>query len=138
MHLYQSKNKKGYVVISTVLILLFVTLGIAATLSFLSIGSSKVSQSFGDGQQALFLSEACMEEGLLRLKTDIAYVGGTINFPGEQKCHLNIANDGQAYTMQAYMIGQKKYVRSLEANVKIESGILQIISWEEKPFVIEY
>ncbi|NTW26941.1 MAG: hypothetical protein HGA36_01310 [Candidatus Moranbacteria bacterium] len=138
MIIYESENKKGYVVISTVLILLFVTLGIAATLSFLSIGSSKVSQSFGEGRQALFLSESCLEEGLLRLKTDVAYAGGTINFPEEKVCHLNITNDGQIYTMQAYMLGQKKYVRSLEVHVNIVDGILQIISWEEKPFVIEY
>ena len=49
--------RKGYVVISIALILLFVTIGITSAVSFLSSGSADISRSLLTGEQAFFSSD---------------------------------------------------------------------------------
>ena len=132
----QGENKKGYIVISTVLILLFVTLGIAVTLAILSNGSSDVSRAVSLGQQALFSSDSCLEDALLSLKRDASYNGGTVEFP-EGQCKIKVTNSEQIYTLDVYFSGQVKYTRSIEAQASFIEGNLKLTSWAQKPFVLD-
>ena len=128
--------RKGYVVISIALILLFVTIGITSAVSFLSSGSADISRSLLTGEQAFFSSDGCLEEALLRLKNDPSYDGGTVSFP-EGDCHINIDNQSGTYTVKTYFTGLQDYRRGIEAVAEIADGVLQIKSWEEKASVIE-
>jgi hypothetical protein len=128
--------KKGYVVISMALILLAVTVGIAYSISFLSSGDAKISEALRQGEQALFRSESCLEEGLLRLKADPSYGGGSVSFP-DGICHISIKNESGIYTLQAYFSGEEKYWRGIEAQAEIIDGLVKMTSWKEKVLVLE-
>jgi hypothetical protein len=133
----RQSGKKGYVVITTALIVLFVTVGIVYILSFLSSGSAKASLALQKGEQALFNSDSCLEEGLLRLRTDPLYAGGEISFP-QGTCHLDVNEESGQYTIQVFFSGPDRYWRSIEARVSRDVlGALEIASWEEKKIVIE-
>lgn len=128
--------KKGYIAISIVLILLAVTIGISFTLSFLSSGNSKMAESFGKGEQVLFNSQSCLEEGLLRLKNNPLYEGGTVSFP-EGICNISLKQESGVYTFQVYFSGAERYWRGIEAQAEITDGIIEVKHWNEKVFVVE-
>ena len=123
--------KKGYVAISMVLILLVVTAGIASAELFLSTGNSKNFETRNFGEQALYSSEACLEEALKHLKNDPLYSGGEVSFP-QGTCHNSIENNSGEYVLQVYFSYDKPYWRPIEAHVENVAGVFKIISWKEK------
>jgi len=134
---YSNFMKKGYVAISIVLILLAVTIGISLTLSFLSSGNAKKSESFRQGEQALYNSESCLEEGLLRLEVNpLLYEGGSISFPNGT-CHISLEKESGLYTFQVYFSGEETYWRGIEAQAEIIDGLISLTSWKEKVLVVE-
>jgi hypothetical protein len=130
------KAKNGYIAISMVLILLAVTLGISMTFSFLSLGSSKTTESFQKGEQALFNSESCLEEGLLRLKNDLSYEGGRVSLPSGD-CQISLEQQEGKYTFQVYFSDEENYRRGIEAQAEIVDGLPKITNWSEKVLVLE-
>jgi hypothetical protein len=128
-------NKKGYVTISIVLILLVVTIGMSVAVSFLSAGSVLTSQSWQKGETAFFQADSCMEEGLLRLKKDPFYASGDVSFPNGT-CHINIDNQSGVYTLKVYFSGADKYWRSIEAEATLVDGVFVVSNWKEKPLVV--
>lgn len=128
--------RKGYVIISITLILLVVTTGIILALSFLSLGSLNIAESLNGGEQALFRSDACLEEGILRLKRDSLYVGGSVDFP-DGVCHIDLQNDNSVYIFKVYFSSEEHYLRPIEANVEIVEGVVSITNWSEKLSVLE-
>jgi hypothetical protein len=129
-------TKRGYVAISIVLILMAVTLGISMTLSFLSSGNSKTAESMRKGEQALFNSESCLEEGLLRFKRDLSYEGGTVAFPSGE-CHISLKEESGIYTFQVYFSGEENYWRGIEAQAETADGLLKMTHWNEKVLVVK-
>jgi hypothetical protein len=131
------KNNGGYIAISVVLILLVVTIGISSSILFLSSGKAKIYDALREGDQALFRSDACLEEGLLRLKADpVNYAGGNVSFP-DGTCHVSIDNQSGTYTLQVFFSSSDSYWRSIEAKAQVIDGIIQMTSWSEKPLVVE-
>ncbi len=129
------KNKPGYITITIVLVLLVVTLSITATLSFLSTGAVRTAEARQFGEAAFFNADACMEEGLLRIKKDPLYAGGEVTFPNGT-CHIGVDNQNGSYTVQVYFSGADKYWRSLEADAAFVNGILTVTNWKEQPLVV--
>jgi hypothetical protein len=131
------KKNQGYIAISMTLILLVVTIGITSAFFFLSSGNIKIAESLRQGEQALFRSDGCLEEGLLRLKADpILYTGGSVSFP-DGVCHISVENQAGIYTLQAYFSGSDPYWRSIEAEAQLADGVVRLTSWSEKPLVVE-
>lgn len=131
-----NKTKKGYVAISMTLILLVVTIGIISTLFVLSSGNSKNYESLRLGEKALYLTDACLEEALLRLKNNPFYEGGKIFFP-EGDCHANIEKNNESYVLTTYFSSAEKHWRPIEARVELVEGILKMTGWKEKNIDIE-
>lgn len=131
----KKKNNKGYVVITTVLILLVVSVTIASTLALLSSGNAQISFSRVKGEQALAWSGSCLEEALLKIKTDALYAGGNVDFP-QGTCHINVENLDGVYTIKVSFEGSEEYSRAIESKAEFADGKLKVISWEQKSFVI--
>jgi hypothetical protein len=129
-------NKKGFIVIAATLVLLMVTIGITSMLLFLSIGGAKISESLRQGEQALFFSESCLEEGLLRLKADPLYGGGQVVFP-DGVCHIAVSQENENYNFQVSFSSDAGHHRSVEAQAEIVDGILVVKRWNEAVSVIE-
>jgi hypothetical protein len=123
-------NQKGFMMILAVLLLLAVTGGLALTLSLLSIGSNQSEGALWNGEQALFFSESCLEEGLLRIKKEADYSGGTFQLP-EGECELGVEKNGFSYSITAVGKGTD-YQRSLRAEALLDASGIHVSSWREE------
>lgn len=91
---------KGFIAISTVLILLVVVVSIVTTVSLLSVGEARSGFALAQGEAALQFSEGCAEDALLKAKSDTTYAGGNIVRP-EGTCVIDIAKNGISWTLDA-------------------------------------
>lgn len=125
--------KKGYLAIVTVLVLLAVTVGIASTLTFFSIDQARSEDALVKGQQALYFSESCAEEGMLRTKraTDpTTYPGEIFSLP-QGECEVSVSNDSGTYTLHA--LGKNdNYQRGIAATFTLETDKLKVSDWKEE------
>ena len=65
-----NKTNNGYIALSMVLLLTVVTLAIATTVSYLSIGEGQSGLADQLGESTLNLAEECTEDLLLRVRSD--------------------------------------------------------------------
>lgn len=124
-----TKFSSGYIAISIVLILTAITLGIMITVAQLGIGEGQVAWTLSKGEAALDFSEGCMEDALLKLRSDGSYSGGTITRP-EGTCSITISNSGYTYTVTATSM-TTDYKRTVQA-VTNRSSSLILTSWKEQ------
>ncbi len=121
---------KGYVTILAALVLLAVTGGIAFTLTTVSIDALEAGEALRQGEQALFFSDACLEEGMLQIIRDPATTGKNIQMP-TGSCEISIEKSSDEYTINA--VGKNgAFRRAIEAKASLGVTQLNITSWKEK------
>jgi len=125
--------QKGYMAIVTVLVLLAVTAGIASTLTFFSLDKAQGEDALTQGQQALYFSESCAEEGLLRTihaPDPTTYAGDTFQIP-QGECDVTVTDNNGTYTLHA--LGKNdQYQRGVTADYVLNTGKLQVSDWKEE------
>lgn len=72
---------RGFVAITTVLILSAVVVAISATVTLLSIGEAQSSLSLYKGEDNLDFVEGCVEDVMLKIRANSSYSGNTIGRP---------------------------------------------------------
>lgn len=127
-----NKRQSGFIAFTSLLVVSAATLAIAVSISLLGIGEAKSSLDFKKGQEALKIAESCLEEGLLRLRDNANYTGGSLNV-GEGSCTINVRGSGNEKTINvsATITGALQYVKELEASTKRVGNSINITSWEE-------
>ena len=87
-------SKSGAVLLITVIILgsLVLLVGLQTALS----GVSELSMGYGENQsfETRAVTDACAEEGLLRLSMNYAYTGSTLSM-GDGTCTIGVTEDGE-------------------------------------------
>lgn len=83
--------QRGFVAITTVLILSAVVVAIATTVTLLSIGEAQSSLSLYKGEDNLSFVEGCVEDVMLKIRADSSYNanGATITRP-EGTCLISV------------------------------------------------
>lgn len=122
-------SEEGYVAIAIVLILTVVILGIMVTVAQLGVGEGQVSLALSKGEDALNFAEGCMEDALLKIRSDPTYPGGSITRP-EGTCTITVSQAGSTYTVTAAITGTT-YRRTIQA-VVARSTSLGLTSWKEQ------
>lgn len=121
---------KGYIAISTTLIVSVVVLAIAITTSFLSIGEAQSSLSLAKGEGVLALVEGCSEDALLRLRSDANYSGGSITRP-EGVCSITqVSKVGTVYTFDISSTNTD-YNHTIRIVVNRTGSGLTLVSWQK-------
>ena len=121
---------KGYMAVFTVLILLAVTAGIASTLTFVSMDNAESQDAISKGQQALYFSESCAEEAILRVIHDQTYSGGTFDLPQGQ-CEVSVSSDNGTYSLQA--LGKNEnYQKHIAVQFILQAEKIQVVDWKEQ------
>lgn len=123
------KKHKGFIAISSVLIIAAVVLSIGITTSLLSISEGQSALSLTKGEMALNLTEGCMEDSLSKILTNSNYSGGTLSTP-EGVCLIVITKAGGDYIITSSN-DVIDYKRSIEVLVKKSGNSLTITSWKE-------
>ena len=121
------KNRKGFLAMSTVLIVSAIVLAIAVSTSLIGIGEGKTGLLHWQGSNALYLAEGCMEDALLKLRTSASYTGGTITRP-EGSCTVTVTGSG-TYTV-SITATNASLTRQIQA-VATRSGKVAISTWKE-------
>ena len=97
-------SSRGFIVISTVFLLLAVAVMIGVTVTMFSVSDSGVSFALSRGAGARALLDGCVEDALLFSRASAAYAGGTIVRP-EGSCTANIAKAGNRWTATVRVSG---------------------------------
>lgn len=109
---------RGVVALVTVLVVMSVLLAMGLTVAAVGRDEIVLSGTVEDGELAFSIADACVEEGLERLKQDGAYAGSSFILDGGT-CTVTVTNLGGNNRL---VRGQGQYVnaiRIIDANVTI-------------------
>ena len=121
---------KGFVAISTVLILGSVVVAIATTISLLSIGEAQSSLSLFKGEDNLTFVEGCVEDAMLKIRSNSAYSGTTITRP-EGTCTITYTLTGPTNWDITVSSGSTSYQRKIEVVFVRNATGITLTSWKE-------
>jgi len=125
------KNKPGFVVMISVLIVSVIVLSISVTIAFLNTGAGKNSLTLKNSDQARLLAETCSEQALLEISLDRNYLGNSnLNFL-EGDCSYNVVSGaGENRTIESSGFSGNS-VRKEKILINALNPDIIISSWQE-------
>jgi hypothetical protein len=120
--------KKGYVAITTVLILLLLIGTIGTTGLLLSIGEAQSGLSAFKGEDSLQFVEGCAEDALLKSRASATYAGGNITRP-EGTCTVSVSKAGNVWTLTVSTL-DTKFRKTIQIQI-VRTGSITLNSWKE-------
>ena len=121
------KNQRGYIALIALLIVVAagLTIGIAVSLG----GIEEIQMSFGGSRaaQAQSLANACIEDGLERLRNNWANYSGSLLIGGNS-CIINTVVSGSNATLSA--VGNVD-IYSQKIKIQVDNN-LDVIAWQEE------
>ncbi len=114
----QLKDQKGFVTITTAVIIFFTTLILALSIQFAGIGVLQTGYLNNLSAQAYSLADGCLEEAMLRLTTDDTYTGGTVTV-GDDYCTITVTGAGATRNITSMSTVNDIVNREIEADVTI-------------------
>ncbi|MBU1164651.1 hypothetical protein KKA15_03755 [Patescibacteria group bacterium] len=121
-------NQNGYIALISMLIVAGVTLTISIAVSLRSIEELQMSFSTSQAARSTSLSDACLEEGLNRLRKNWSSYSGSLSIDGNL-CIINtVVNNGTASveaigTIDIYQ--QKSYIE-----INRVDNALEVTNWQ--------
>lgn len=121
-------HQKGYIAISSVLVIMAVVLIVGTSVSLLSINEIQLSLSNKKSDEALDLVEGCTEDALLRLSED-NLIPATITIP-DGVCSVTInSQTGNDWTFT--VTGSfNNYTKSIQVDANRQSNV-EVSGWTE-------
>lgn len=122
---------KGFVAITTVLILSVVVVAISTTVTLLSIGEAQSSLSLFKGEDNLSFTEGCVEDYLLKIRANPT-LPGNITRP-EGTCQVSV-NNGKSGPVDWDLIISSQttsYQRKIEVIFTRNTTGISLTSWKE-------
>jgi hypothetical protein len=132
---YNFKQKSGFTVLVTILIVSAIGLTIGAALLLLGLDLGNVSLAEGQSAQARGLVNLCAEKALLEIKTDINYASSSpenANFSlAYGDCSYNVeSGGGEARTIKVE--GQvNSVIRRARINIDQIAPSINVSEWQE-------
>lgn len=121
------RRKSGFILITTTLVLLALSVTlVAATFSF-SLGSTVRSLALERGEGVLSLADGCMEEVLFRIRGDADYGDATIDIGGVA-CVVDVERSGDDYTITAETMNNG-HTRRVTVEANRGASRLTLNSW---------
>lgn len=93
-------NQKGFVALVTVLVISAIMLAVGLFISSAALNDLLSSYSFDQGERAIQIADACVDEAVFRLKSDSAYAGTSLNLNGGS-CTVTINGGGASRTLNS-------------------------------------
>lgn len=125
---------RGFVAISTVLILGSVVVGIATTVSLLSIGEAQSGLALYKGEDSLNFVEGCAEDALLKSRSDANFpTPNPITFSRpEGTCNINVNKTATPWVMTVTNNDSAAmYRRTIEVRYTRNPTGITLTSWKE-------
>jgi len=123
----ESKKMRGFIALTTVLIILGIVLAVGLGLGLLSIGEAQMSLQKSQSSQVYYLANLCAERALMELKeTKGAYGGENIDIEGGN-CQI-LVEGIWTIKVTATFSGQTKKMKIIVSQIDPE---MIIGSWQE-------
>ena len=123
-------SSSGFVVISTVFILLAVALALGVTVTILSVSDAQTSYAISEGTDARSLLDGCAEDTLLFSRASASYVGGTIMRP-EGSCSVSLSKAGNRWSATVRTNGE--YDQAATVVFDRTGSKVTLVSWHATP-----
>lgn len=120
--------QKGFIAISSVIIVASVVLAISISTTYLMIGEGQSSLASTKGEEALVFVENCMEDALLKIRNEPNYPGGSIVHLSDT-CSITVNKSSNNYTITATSTSFD-HVRTIQVEAT-RTNQLTITSWKE-------
>lgn len=130
------KKPEGVVALISLLVISAVLLMMGITIARVGRNEIVLASVFRDGESAFDAADACVEEGVVRLKGDAAYVGGSFSLD-EGTCTVVVTNLGGGNRLIQGNGSYQSAIRIVEANVTLTTNAqgnvvkATINSWKE-------
>jgi hypothetical protein len=121
------KNQQGYIALLSLLIVVAAGLTIGLTLSLAGIDEMQVSASRSEAARASTIAQACIEEGLERLRESFSNFSTTLSLNGDS-CILSVTVSGPSATVAATGTVDT-YIQKITMTVDTS---LEVTSWIEE------
>ncbi|MDO8498665.1 MAG: fibronectin type III domain-containing protein [bacterium] len=121
--------QKGFIALTTVLVVSVVVVAIAATSSLLSIGEAQSGLVLLKGEDNLHLVEGCMEDLLLKIRADQNFNQTTITLP-EGSCNITYNSRDPSWDVTVSS-GEPAYQRQVRVTFTRPPTGLALTSWQE-------
>lgn len=119
-------SSKGFIVISTVFVLLAVALALGTTVTILSVSNAQTSYELSEGANARSLLDGCVEDVLLFSRANNSYAGGTLTRP-EGTCAASLSKVGNRWTATVRTNGEYDHAAEVVFD-RTGSGV-RLVSW---------
>ncbi|MBI4079054.1 MAG: hypothetical protein HY429_02035 [Candidatus Levybacteria bacterium] len=126
------RQQKGYIALLTTIIIMAVVLTTAATVALLSIGEAQSSFALFKGEDTLQFVEGCVEDTMLKIRSDPSLAGTfTIGRP-EGQCSVAIVNKtGVQWTVDV-TTQDTRYKRTVRIVFNRNPTGITLTSWQEQ------
>lgn len=134
-HITKQDQQGGYIALVSVLIVIAAVITVGVIMSLNGITELQLAQFEHKSIESFYAADACMNEGLYRLKEDAdsgytIYTGTSLTLDGSTTCTVQVTTAGSTRTLIASGTVDNTITRSIEAQVDVSSGF-SINSWQE-------
>lgn len=127
--LIYTKKEQGILAVSAVLIISAIVVAVAITVALLSIGEAQSALVLSKGEENLNLVEGCVDDVLLKVRSNSSYSGGTLTHPeGTCTVTVNSGNPSWDITVTSQTM---TYQRKIQVIFTRSSGGITLTSWQE-------
>jgi hypothetical protein len=131
----QQLNKKGFVTLFSLIILMIVSISVFTSILLVNADSLSSVQATRQGIVARSLANSCMEIALNELKSDQAYAGGATFTFAQGSCQIvSISGSGNSNRIIRVSGNADGFIRKAEALVLTINPSTSISYWQEKDF----
>ena len=124
-------SSQGVASLLTVVIVGAATVIMAISASLISLGELDMSTVYNNGEDALILTDVCVEETLRRIRLDIAYSATDFLLPiGSKSCIINVTGTGDDRTVVVDGIIDD-YQKKVEVDLTLNGNYIIINHWKE-------
>ncbi len=128
------KNSKGYIALSTVVVLLAVIIAITLTSAYSAIGEAQSGLALFQGEENLQQVEGCVEDYMLKIRSNSGFTAQNINHldnsGGIIACNITI-NAGNPNWDITVSTQTTNYKRSVRVTFTRASTGITFLSWNE-------
>ncbi len=121
--------QKGFVAVTTVLVIVSVILAVSTSIALLSVGEAQSSLVLFKGEDNLTLIEGCVEDMMLKVRSNSSFASGTISRP-EGTCTITV-NAGNPNWDVTVTSQTTTYQRKIQVKFTKGSSGLTLTSWKE-------
>lgn len=128
-----NNRQSGFVALTTLLVISAVVLAISISVTLIGISNLQNSLDLKRKNELNVISKGCVEEALLQIRNDSAYLG-VANFPiGNGFCTISVSGTGldRTVNIEAKINGIMSYTKRYQVILKTSGKSVSIISYNE-------